>query len=433
MFSAIPLPENYAAKPGGTVVPAMAAINSLSKQMLENKMQQMKNQIQAPYAQMAVPFAQAELEQKQAIPGLTKAQTQQALGAANQANAQAGYLGSETGINQFKLQNPAYINPEAWMYTSPDYQRAAFGSNPQPNTGNPNANPMANIPAGPDNMQQNNLAPPTPMSPMGQNNFQQNPINLPAPRSMAELKGMQMRAAVQAALAKSQEDIKNNNAFNFKNAPKDEQEAMLAQLHGAGLDPYDAMQRLTSGESVRQVLQDEGFDPQNPPPLAYVATDEDRKNVNLRKTALAQVNNLSDWVGKSLGPYSRTIMGYSPRQIVEAMNGMNKEQQANFLAARMIMPDLAGFRTTVAGLRAGRGMIKEMTDRAMAESHLFQGLIAPDVFERAQQIATDRLSGSARAANDVILKGFGKGNKTKENESITKNWVRKDGKLVLEG
>ncbi len=414
-FSNAILP-NFAPYPeGGRALAGLNAIYEAQKNALANRY----------YG----PTQEAAINYQNALTGAVPSQIDLREGQAQQAQ-------QEAAKNAFMIKNPQYLNAEGYLYSRPivgnvggnnqtvtnNNRPSITGTPPETNSNDTysgtapsstnsmvNSNPGTALTGGGSNAMIPSAPSTNPMVNASSNGQQL--------QTLGDYKISGMQAAAQAAMAKAQQDIKNNNAYGYQHATKDGQAAMEAQLIGAGMSPDEAQNEFAQGKSMNQILLDHGYDPANPPPLSYPNTDEDRKNINTRRAAVAQVNNLGSWVSDSLGPYSQTIHGYSPKQVIDAMNGMNRDDQINFLAARMIMPDLAGFRTQVAGLHAGKGMIQEVLNRTLAESRIFQGLVQPDIFTAAQNLATQKLTEASNAANDVFLKGGIGGTRNKNNES----------------
>lgn len=195
---------------------------------------------------------------------------------------------------------------------------------------------------------------------------------------------------------------KQTNGFEWMHAPQEVKDQAIAQLAGAGIDPTEANARLAGGEKVPDILRSAGFDPNNPPQPDYLATKQNITKLKERQAALKSMGILSQHIQEGLGPYIRTVGGYSPAQILDAMRGMNKTQQQMFLAALMAQQDLAMYRINVAGGRVTRGGIQEMLEASMGHIKPIKAQISPDVYVGSQKMLDSWLNQMADASNSAM-------------------------------
>ena len=85
----------------------------------------------------------------------------------------------------------------------------------------------------------------------------------------------------------------------------------------------------------------------------------------------------------------------------------NKDQQAKFLAARMLAPEQAAIRLRAMGGNVGIEAIREMTDKAMVNGKNIQALVKPDVFNQANEYVEKAIYDAVEAANKASTKAIG--------------------------
>lgn len=220
--------------------------------------------------------------------------------------------------------------------------------------------------------------------------------------------------------------------FNYLHATPEAKNYMIAQLAGAGIDPSVAISRLSNGETVPEILKSAGFDPANAPDPDFLPTRGNVQQLKQRQAALKEVDKLSSFISSGLGPYSRSWFGYSPKQIGQAMLGMNPEEQKKFLAARMLAPELSSARLMLAQGKTGITAIQQIMDKSLINAKSFQSFVSPEVFKGAQEMADAALRDSFYNAQTVYTVGkqLSKNFPDKSNQGTTKKYIIKNNQLV---
>lgn len=193
-------------------------------------------------------------------------------------------------------------------------------------------------------------------------------------------------------------------AFDFVHAPVDQKSYMIAQLVGAGMDPSEALHRLTAGETVPQVLQSLGYDPNNPPAPDFMPTRGNVEQLKKRQVALAEINPISDFIREGIGPYSNTIKG-TTKQITDALTGMNKSQQAKFIAAHGLVPELANLRLNLSQGSVGQEALNRMISDSLMNIKVLRPLVSNDVWMEAQKLMDEQLTNAFHKAEGVYQVG----------------------------
>jgi len=213
--------------------------------------------------------------------------------------------------------------------------------------------------------------------------------------------------------------------YDFNSLPVGTKEYVLAQAAGMGIYPDDARKMLTSGKSLSDIAVEKGFDPNSLPEPIYPLTKAGQNQLKQRQSAIAELGVLGKTISEWAGPYSQQIAGYSPLQVRDALTGKNKDQQAKFLAARMLAPEQAAIRLRAMGGNVGIEAIREMTDKAMVNGKNLQFLVKPEVFNQANDYVENAIYDAVQAANKSATKAIGS---PEEKPSTAKEAIKKTAK-----
>lgn len=442
------------------VMTGMSQANQLYAQNMQNqylqqnlqanlRKQQLANNISQAQANVAPQMNAAELAYKQAQTPNLNAATQYILGGQiPEAQAQAGYVGTMAGKNQFSLNNPATMLPGfAGQIGGLDTLRnmGLLNNGQSPNVAPPtqNANfvngmsngvPMrvpgipsaGNISPGGQNGQ---IMPQNPYGAQPQNGQGQQDIaqgNNPGLMNYQDaqnllLKGM--TAPIEKNIAQSNYYQSRASGFNFQSLPPTEKSYMIAQAAGIGLPPLQGAAYFNNGGTLEQLAQQKGLDPNNLPTPLYAATPATVQLIQRRNQALNEINTIQPEITAGMSPYARQFGGYAPSQIADAIQNDNPDQQARFLAARALMPEMASLRLKAMGGNIGIEAIKEVNNQSMGNIKSFQSLVSPKVYTAAQNYVDDWINQGANAANKVGLAGslgnFNTGGKPLTNSTMT--------------
>jgi hypothetical protein len=207
--------------------------------------------------------------------------------------------------------------------------------------------------------------------------------------------------------------------LSWKSMPANAKMNVLAYANGAGIDIDEASRELAKGTSLEELYVKHGFDPKNPPEPDFLATTGNVTKLKDRQAALKEMQVISKFVKEGLGPYSRTILGYSPSQIKGALSTKNDEQQAKFLAARGLVPELTGLRLMAANAKATVHAIKSMQDKSLMNIKIYESMVTPKVWKRSQELM-----------DQVLNKGMKKSSESYTHHKNIGNNTEKTGKKV---
>lgn len=411
------------------VMTGISQANQLYAQSMQNKYlqpdlqaalrkQQLSNQISQAQANVAPQMSAAQLAYQQAKTPNLNAATQYVLsGQLPEAQSQAGYIGTMAGKNQFQLNNPATMLPGlpgqigglatlrnmglladgSTPPAAPPTQNADFvnGMNngvPMRAPGMPSAGNMA--PSAQNNGQ---ILPPSP--------FSSSQSGIPSFQDATNLLVKSMMAQPEANIARADYYNKMASGYDFKSLPPTEKSYLIAQAAGMGVEPQTAAMYFNNGGTLNSLASSKGLDQNNLPAPIYAATPQTVQLIQRRSQALNEINTIQPQITSGMAPYARQFNGYSPSQIADAIQNDNPDQQARFLAARALMPEMASLRLKAMGGNIGIEAIKEVNNQSMGNIKSFQSLVSPKVYTAAQNYVDNWINQGAEAANKVGLAG----------------------------
>ena len=225
---------------------------------------------------------------------------------------------------------------------------------------------------------------------------------------MQSLKNKQQQIQSDADL-----NSKRAEGYTFNTLPMPDRQYLLAQAAGMGIEPNEAATRFNKGETIDQMASSQGFDPQNKPEPVYPLTPSGQTQLKMRQAANAEIKVLGSKISDAMAPYSRKIMGKSPKQIIEAIKGQEPDSQAKLLAAKALQPELASIRLRMGGGNVGIEAIREMTNSSMGHIGTFEALVSPEVYKKTNEYVDKWLTEAVEAANSKATQGIAK----KENKS----------------
>lgn len=365
--------------------------------------------------------------------------------------AQAGHLGAMTqGLNisnpflkhkleqeeaqrAFGLQNPLLNQTgaagQAGAYLYLQQHPELMGNAGQANQGQPN--PMQNLNEGqsyiPPMNQQN-----------GQANEQQsaNPMQLmqeailnsikpkttqgtPLEKAQNYVKSQEELYGKDSEQVKVAKDYVDKLAHGTKSAdfwnslPVNTKSHFVAIGQGAGFSPDETIRWLKSGKPLKDLLYEHGYKDETEVEPIYELTGSNQTQLQNRIFASKEADYLSKFIRNSTGEYARSVAGYSPKLIKDQLAGKNEEEQAKFMAARGLAPELVNLRLVLAGAKSTVAAQNQLRDKAMLDMKNFRTLVSPKVWNRMQEVMDSELQNMFKQAR----KGYGQ----KISTAITKS------------
>lgn len=283
-------------------------------------------------------------------------------------------------------------------------------------------------------------------NPMQNNQAPQNYPQLPMSQQQNNLPPGQQLTPGQQMLIDSQQNANSRGALNvaklkgmaFTSMPVDQRKAVLAQAAGMGIDPNTATAMMLSGKSISDLAESQGFDPKDRskwPSAIYPISTAAITMIQKRQQALTELNTISDWVNKSVAPYSQRFDGFSPKQIIDSFGSdpAGRERMINYVAAKGVMPELSGMRLRSMGGNIGIEAIREVQEASYGHVKDLRSQMPPADFEEAMKRMDSKITEAATAANKTgtqtpIANAVGTPSKSDSSENPNMVRVTKDGK-----
>jgi hypothetical protein len=190
---------------------------------------------------------------------------------------------------------------------------------------------------------------------------------------------------------------------HWDSLPPDSKAQIVAIGQGAGLRADEVEKALSSGQSLDSLLYDQGYDKENPPEPIYQLTGANRTALTNREAASRETRYLSNFITNATGEYANNISGYSTKQISDSLSGRNEHQQARFLAARGLSPELINMRLLLSGSKSTVAAQEAMKDKSLLNLKAFQTLVKPKVWAETQKIMDHELDQAFKSSK----KGLG--------------------------
>ena len=433
---AIPLPRVIAdVGPGGSITTAMRGQNALTKSSLENM-------YYGPNIQSEINYRNALKNRTNTLTPLEAAKMElENKFYAPKTNSLIGLQNAETKKIGYMLDHPGYMGGEDTKTIQAlmdlglidknnihGNQTLLYSGNNQPSPGQ-TTNMLPPVPVNNVTLPVSNTANSLPNLPVQENvhPLNNNPFSSKNTTHPFNTGNPLIDTILNRKFAQSSYTGQMAQAFDWVHSTPEAKTYEIALGAGMGLTPDKFVHERTQGKSIAQIATEQGFDPNNLPAPDFLPTRQNISLLKKRQAALKEVDSLGKFVREGLAPFSRKIAGYSIPQIVKALTGKNKNEQINFLAARILTPELANIRQNLAQGNAGVTAAEEIMHRGLMNIKVLESVVAPDVFLKAQELADEKLKEAFANAEKVYqVPGKKSGNKT-----VIQKWGRDDnGKPV---
>lgn len=234
-----------------------------------------------------------------------------------------------------------------------------------------------------------------------------------------------------------------NSTRGFNQLPAAEKSLLLGKMRAAGISDQD-VERVKNGEiGFADLLTDQGWTPEQIQEIVpqQAPTASTQSTVQQVQGALAEDAYIGPKITEALGPYSEKIFGYSPEQVMQAFenNPSTLDQRAKALAARALVPEVAGYRTRIAGGSEAHKALSELTHNSLNRLKIFDALVTPEEYKLAQKYIHEWQQGMGEARirgmqgakqktslSEVLEKGQG----PKEEKFFKIRFTDKNGKVI---
>lgn len=184
---------------------------------------------------------------------------------------------------------------------------------------------------------------------------------------------------------------------------KDQQFAIAA---GMGIPSSEASKAfINEGKTVSELAKEKGIDPTKIIPV-YPMANENIKQYQIRSSLVSELLNFEKNLADIQGKYSRKFLGYSPKQIWEALKDKDPEEAGMILAARNLAPEISALRAKIAINGAiGIEALKELTSKSLGNLKIFEPLVSEKA-RNAMSRYTDKLIMDANLAYGSKMQSY---------------------------
>lgn len=201
--------------------------------------------------------------------------------------------------------------------------------------------------------------------------------------------------------ANTQNALLRASYMGFNALPASDKANLLALYRGAGANELEALGAVSGGVSPYQQALQKGLTPEEALNIdkQFAPTQTTITNIQDTQGALAEEHILGEEIDKGLSKFSRTLFGYSPKQVIGQFknNKASIEEQADFLKARALSNEQAGIRARLANSSNAHQALKDLQAASLNDFKVFRGLIDPEVYSLAQKKIDKALEEMANA------------------------------------
>jgi len=229
-----------------------------------------------------------------------------------------------------------------------------------------------------------------------------------------------------AELALALDKERERSMINSKNSiaeyrgwnslPSHEKSDFLSYAPALGIGKNELIKEFNAGKDIHQIAAERGMD-YTDLQKEYTPTTANITDEKKREALGREVDVLEKFVTHAMAPYIKTWNGYSPDLLYDQLKGKNKEQVADYLAARGLQSGLAGARTKLEGGSISLEALNNMVEKTFGNSKVRQFLLDSDIYERMQERLNSVLKEGANAYTSSI-KGMGKKSSNSGNDPL---------------
>lgn len=194
----------------------------------------------------------------------------------------------------------------------------------------------------------------------------------------------------------------------FKELPADYKAAYLSTLENAGYNHQEALHHALNDDDLGDMLQAKGFqrDMSDLPSSPSVPTGATRTRLQRSNTATAEINYSSPFIDKGIAHYSGqpTIKGTPLGFYKDAIMGLNKDAQSDFIAASTLGQEEAFLRAAQAGAPLSQGLLNHTLNTSLMDKKASFPFVKPEVFLEAAEKIRKQFAGMNKAANQAAYK-----------------------------
>lgn len=229
--------------------------------------------------------------------------------------------------------------------------------------------------------------------------------NLPSSMNMGDQLLNMIQQQNDAKMAHARWDQRRTEGYTYAQMPADVKQYAIAQTNALGYDPTEATRLMSEdGKSIADLAEMKGYgrDPKDRPMPQYVPGAPARAIQQKRDMAYAELEELQHFTTKAFAPYAQRFNGWSPKQIMDAMSGDNKQKQIDFWSAKMLSPEIDALKVKTLQGDVGIEAMKHVGEEASNHFKAFESQLTPEIYEEANKQATRKIGKAIDAANRAI-------------------------------
>jgi ribosomal protein L23 len=176
-------------------------------------------------------------------------------------------------------------------------------------------------------------------------------------------------------------DVVAGNSFD--KLPTNDKKQAVALMKGMDVDPVASVSWLRSGKTPTDYAKEHNIDINTVVPR-YSAGEQNIKDAQRVDAYQAEIKSFETHITDGLKKYQNKVNGYSLKQIADAAEGKNTDEQAKALAARALVPELNALRLKIMGGNIGIEALNELKHTSLSELKIIQSLVDTKTYKAAQ-------------------------------------------------
>lgn len=194
----------------------------------------------------------------------------------------------------------------------------------------------------------------------------------------------------------------NNRLTQWKSLPNEERNFMIAKAReGWGANADQVLAEYLEGKSLEDMAAARGID-LSKIGGSFAPTKANITQIKNQEGNASELEYLEEVTTEPLAKYSRKFGGYSFSQIADALSGENEDDQARFLAARALQPEITSGRLNLANGSNAFASQHDAMEKALGNSKIFESLVSPKVYKETQRYINEWLKEGFKRRKNAI-------------------------------
>ncbi|HXK00700.1 MAG TPA: hypothetical protein VNF93_02300 [Buchnera sp. (in: enterobacteria)] len=241
----------------------------------------------------------------------------------------------------------------------------------------------------------------------------------------------------------NQYKTKQTQNYDWGQLTAEEQNNLLAQGRGMGIDPIKMKDYINNGYGLRKIAEKEGLDPDNLPRPRFSPTTATKTRTQLVDQVNAELDYLSSSTTPIIKKYANTYAGFSPKRIIDQLSNDPRKQKefGEYVGALSAMSGIANARNLLEGGQPGVTVMNDIRDNMLKgiDTHAGQKMTGV-AFQAAQDKINEILSKGAKIRTSTGMNPYEDiSNKNKKSQESVKGSILKEAEkfkgenIVMQG